>query len=102
MHKNEEQLMKISVDDKKLHMEISIKDLKYLFETDSANFDQSKVKRGKQKEFAEWVAKMLLEESDQETGEPYWANPFRGIFEFAMEGGTETKDGGLIKYGQDS
>lgn len=102
MYKNEEQLMEISVDNKKLHMEISIKDLKYLFETDSENFDESKVKRGKQKEFAEWDAKMLLEESDQETGEPYWANPFRGIFESAMEGGTETKDGGLIKYGQDS
>lgn len=102
MYKNEEQLMKISVDDKELHMTISIKDLKYLFETDSENFDESKVKRGKQKEFAEWVAKMLLEESNQETGEPYWSNPFREIFESAMEGGTETKNGGLIKYGQDS
>lgn len=101
MFKNNEQLMKISVDDKKLHMEISIKDLKYIFETDSENFDESKIKRGKQKEFAEWVAKMLLEDSDQEIGDPYWALPFREIFVAALEGGTETKDGGLIKYGQD-
>lgn len=101
MYKNDEQLMKINVDDEKLHMEISIKDLTYLFETDSENFDESKVKRGKQQEFAEWIAKMLLEESDQETGEPYWFNPFRGIFESALEGGTETKEGGLIEYGTD-
>lgn len=101
MYENNEQLMKIKVDNSKLCMQISIKDLKYLFETDSENFDESKVQRGKQKEFAEWVAKMLLEESDQETGEPYWFNPFRGIFESALEGETETKDGGLIKYGSE-
>lgn len=102
MYKNEEQLMEITVDNEKLHMEISVKDLKYLFETDSENFDESKIKKGKHQEFAEWVAKMLCEDSDQEIGDPYWFLPFREIFESALEGGTETKDGGLIKYGQDS
>lgn len=101
MYKNEEQLMKISVDDEKLHMEISIKDLTYLFETDSENFDESKVKIGKHKEFAEWAAKMLSEEENQENGTPYWFTPFRWIFESALEGGTETKEGGLIEYGTD-
>lgn len=102
MHISTESLMKFSVDDKKLQMEISIKDLKYLFESDPNNFDESKVKRGKTREFAEWIAKMLEEESEQETGEPYWSEPFTKLFERALEGDTETKDGGLIKYGSDN
>ena len=93
--------MKIEVDDKKLKMEISIKDLKFLFDNDPNNYDESKIKRGKSQEFAEWIAKMLEDEADSETGEPYWSEPFSKLFERALEGDTETKDGGLIKYGSD-
>ena len=99
VYKSTKSLMKFEVDDKKLKMEISIKDIKYLFENDPNNFDESKIIRGKTKEFAEWIAKMLEEESDQETGEPYWSEQFTKLFERALEGDTETKDGGLIKYG---
>ena len=101
MYKNNEQVMKISVDDKKLKMEISIKDIAFLFQASPNNYDESKVKRGKQKEFAEWIAKKLTEESDQETGDPYWSEPFERLFEIALEGGTETKEGGLVKYGDE-
>ncbi len=101
MYKSTKSVMKIEVDDKKLKMEISIKDLKYLFENNPDNYDESKVMRGKSQEFAEWIAKMLEAESDQETGEPYWGEPFTKLFERALEGDTETKDGGLIKYGSD-
>lgn len=102
MYKSTKSLMKFSVDDKKLQMEISVKDLKYLFESDMNNYNESKVKRGKSQAFAEWIAKMLEEESEQETGEPYWSEPFTKLFERALEGDTETKDGGLIKYGSDN
>lgn len=101
MYKSMNSLMKFRVDGKKLQMEISIKDLKYLFESAPDNYDESKIAEGKEKEFAEWIAKMLEEESGQETGEPYWSEPFSELFEQALEGGTETKDGGLIKYGWD-
>lgn len=101
MYKSTKSLMKFEVDDKKLKMEISIKDIKYLFESDPENYNQSRIKKGKSKEFAEWIAKMLEEESNQETGEPYWSEPFTKLFECALEGDTEGKNGGLIKYGED-
>lgn len=101
MYQSTKSLMKFSVDEKKLKMEISIKDIKYLFESDSANYNESKIKKGKSKEFTEWIARMLEEESDQETGEPYWSEPFSKLFLRALEGDTETKDGGLINYGFD-
>lgn len=103
MYKNKDgHVMKISVDDKKLIMEISIKDIAFLFANSPNNYDESKVKRGKQKEFAEWIAKNLTDEADADTGDCYWIQPFERLFECASEGGTETKDGGLIKYGSDN
>ncbi len=102
MYKSSRSVMKFTVDDKALKMEIKIKDLKKLFEEDSTNYDESKIIKGKEREFAVWIAKMLEEESDQETGEPYWSEPFNKLFERALEGDTETKDGGLIEYGWDN
>lgn len=101
MYKSTKSLMKFSVDEKKLQMEIGIEDLKYLFESNPDNSDESKIIEGKEKEFAEWIAKMLEDESEQETGEPYWSEPFLKLFERALEGDTETRNGGLIEYGWD-
>lgn len=102
MYKSSGSVMKFTVDDKTLKMEIKIEDLKKLFEEEPANYDESKIIKGKEREFAVWIAKMLEEESDQETGEPYWSEPFIKLFERALEGDTETKDGGLIEYGRDN
>lgn len=102
MYKNQDgHLMKIIVDDKKLIMEISIKDIAFLFANSPNNYDESKVKKGKQKEFAEWIAKNLTDEADTDTCDCYWIQPFERLFERALEGDTETKEGGLIKYGSE-
>lgn len=98
MYTNNEHVMKITVDDKKLKMEISIEDIVFLLATSPSNFNESKVKRGKQKEFAEWVASKLTDMEDCESNNCYWIEPFEKIFELALEGDTETEKGGLIKF----
>ena len=72
--------------DEKLTIEIPIKNLVSAFELCPNNYDESKVKRGKRQLFAEYVAKQILEECDQETGDTYISNAFDSVFELLFEG----------------
>lgn len=86
-----QQVLKFALTKDKLKMEISLKDLEFIFHTSPNNtYDGetvgAKVKRGKRQEFAEFVVNNLLDEGDTETGLPIWATPFEEVFERIIEG----------------
>lgn len=68
----------------KLKIEIPIANLVNAFNYNPNNYD-CKIKRGKRKEFAEFLAKHIFDESDQETGANYIQEAFDKVFEMAME-----------------
>jgi hypothetical protein len=85
------QVLKFALTKDKLKMEISLKDLEFIFHTSPNNtYDGEtvgvKVKRGKRQAFAEFVVNNLLDEKCQETGMPVWATPFEDVFERILEG----------------
>jgi hypothetical protein len=94
-----EQLMKFEITDTKLKMEISLKDLAWLFENSPNNFGDcgegvAKVKRGKRQEFAEFIVKALQEPSSDDSDNIVWGEPLERIFEDICTGGED----GFIKY----
>jgi len=92
MKKFEEQLTKFYITNDKLKMEISLKDLVFLFENCPNNMDYNgnfpgcKIKRGKKQEFAEYVVRMLLDDAPNERDTNRIGEPFDDIFEEIMEG----------------
>jgi hypothetical protein len=74
----------------KVKLEISIANLVFAFENDPNNDDgggnYATVKRGKRKQFAEWVAEMIVSEADQEDGATYAHQMFDKVFEQYYEG----------------
>lgn len=82
-----DQLMKFKITDDKLKMEISLKDLVWLFHSSPENIADdgessfAKIKRGKRQEFAEYFVKILMKDA------PYERNCFRrgGPFEDAFK-----------------
>lgn len=70
----------------KLKIEIPIRNLVMAFETNPNNYDESKVKRGKKQMFAEFVAKYILEECDQEDGATHITKAFDSVFDLLLEG----------------
>ena len=84
-------VLKFSLTKDKLKMEISLKDLVFIFHNSPNNtYDGetigAKVKRGKRQEFAEFVIKNLLDEGCQDTGLPVWGIPFEEVFDRIIEG----------------
>lgn len=79
----------------KLKIEIPIANLVCAFESDPNNTNDygnpSTIKRGKRQEFAEWVAKWILEEADSEDGTAHIHRAFDSVFELLYEG---YEDGG--------
>jgi len=86
---------------KKLTIEIPIANLANAFELSPNNHNESKVKRGKSQMFAEFVAKHILEECNQETGDTHITKAFDNVFDLLIEGyedGEEFIDFGEEKY----
>ncbi len=69
----------------KLKLEISISGLVCGF-NGSPNNDVMRVKRGKRKEFARWVAQKIIDPSDPETGESPAMDMFEKVFADIFEG----------------
>lgn len=94
-----EQLMKFEITKEKLKMEISLKDLAWLFENSPNNYGSdgegiAKVKRGKRQEFAEFIVNGLLDDVDSESNNTVWIEPFENIFMQIFEGAEDD----FIKY----
>lgn len=86
-----EQIMKFEITENKLKMEISIKDLIWLFENSPNNtYDGEtvacKVKRDKKKEFVEFIAENLMDDSENDSGNPIWGVAFEEVFNRIIEG----------------
>ncbi|AKA68516.1 hypothetical protein [Clostridium scatologenes] len=95
-----DQVMKFEITKDKLKMEISLKDLEWLFKNSPNNYDENgnsgviKVKRGKRQEFAEYVVKALMDVQDPDSDNTKWGQPFEDIFEEIFEGAEDE----FIKY----
>lgn len=75
------QVMKITVTDDKLKMEIPLSKLAGLYKSSPNNYDDSHVKKGKNRAFAEYVAKQLQEQSQANENDCKWLQPFEEIFD---------------------
>jgi hypothetical protein len=99
-----DQLMKFEITKDKLKMEISLKDLVFLFENSPNNFQEYdtepvKIKRGKKQEFAEFVVKMLMEYSRDDENDTRWGRPFEEVFSEIFDGYEEGEE--FCKYSID-
>lgn len=83
----------------KLKIEISIAGLVSGFNGSPNNFMEITVKRGKRKEFAEFIAKKIIDEADSETGESLVMDMFEKAFEDVFEGNDCEED--VFKYPDD-
>lgn len=83
---NNEHLMKFKITKDKLKMEIKLSDLIFLFNNSPGNYDGATVKRGKKKEFAEFIVSRLLDDSNDDSNNTVWGEPFEKIFEEILEG----------------
>lgn len=85
--------VKASVTNDKLKIEVSIKGLVNGFNQSPNNYDEAKVKRGCRKDFAEYVAKALVDGSNPDTGDNPIMEALEGIFEEILESAEE-----FVKY----
>lgn len=73
-----------------LKIEIPISNLVHAFEcapnNQNAYGNQVNIKRGKRKEFAEWVAEHIIDEHNQEDGASFIAEAFDALFDQIFEG----------------
>ncbi|MBC2456150.1 hypothetical protein [Clostridium beijerinckii] len=97
--KFEDQLMKFEITNTKLKMEISLKDLAWLFENSPSNYDldgegPAKIKRGKRKEFAEFIVNRFRDDVDSDSNNTVWGEPFEKVFEEILEGAEDE----IVKY----
>jgi len=76
----------------KLKIEISIKNLVNAFNLAPDNFDESKVKRGKRIEFANYVAEMLIDTEDPDTGDTPVTDMLDRIFNDILDNGDDGQD----------
>lgn len=76
----------LSEDEKVVIFSIKVSDLKWLFKNSPNNDFCSNIKRGKEKEFIDYVLNNLSNESmyDDNTGK--WLMPFEEIFQEILEG----------------
>ena len=85
----DEQLLSFKVDENGITMNISLEDLKYLFENSEVNFDgedcYAKIKDGKEVEFAKKVVKVLQDDDPYDPKELVWSTMFTHAFEEIVE-----------------
>ena len=70
----------------KIKIELPIKNLVTAFEYSPENNGEIKIKRGCRNKLADFVAKHIIQECDQETGETYIINAIDHVFELILEG----------------
>jgi len=104
MKKFDDQLMKFTVTKNKLKMEISLKDLVFLFENSSNNITDNSteaitIQRRKRQEFAEFVVEMLMDYSRYDENDTRWGRAIEEVFEEIFEGYEEGE--GFCKYPED-
>lgn len=84
------QVMKFKLSDEELKMSIKVKDLVWLFHNSPENFDGEgiavKVKKGKEKEFAEHILKNLMDDESPDSNNMNWGIPFENAFQEVLEG----------------
>ncbi|HCL4447304.1 TPA: hypothetical protein N2D16_002909 [Clostridium botulinum] len=81
----------------KLKIEIPIKNLVNGFNLNPENYDESKVAKGKRQEFANYVAKALINSSNADTGDSLIMETCDRVFEDIMEGCED-----FIKYSDEN
>ena len=86
-----DQLLKFKITNNKLKMEISLKDLVWLFHNSPDNtYDGenigAKIKRGRRQEFAEYIVNMLMDDSPNNGNNTRWGEPFEDVFMEIFEG----------------
>jgi len=92
MKKFDQQVMKFSITKDKLKMEMSLKDLVWLFHNSPNNMSDDgegigvKVRRGKRQEFAEFIVNFLMDESRNDENNVNWGEPFENAFQEIFEG----------------
>lgn len=89
--------VKIALTNDKLKIEVPIKNLVNGFEQSPNNFDEVKIKRGHRKEFAEHIAKALLDSCNTETGDTPVMEMLDTVFNEIFEGDEE-----FVKYPNDN
>lgn len=87
-----EHSMKFKITKSKLKMEISLKDLAWLFHNSPENMDDydpekpfAKIRPGKRQEFAELVVRFLMDDAPYERDCFNWSMPFEDAFISIME-----------------
>lgn len=91
MKKFDSQVLKFAITNKKLKMEISLKDLVWLFHNSPNNtYDGEsigcKVKKGKCQEFAFFVVENLMDTSENDDNNTIWGESFEMVFMRIFEG----------------
>jgi hypothetical protein len=85
----------------KLIIEMPLSNLINGFEGDPQNFDGEeniKIKRGMKREFLKWIAEMLQDECDPDTGDNYLSKMMSSLFMRLYEG---YEDVDFVKYPED-
>lgn len=93
--KYNEYLLKFNITNDKLKMEISLKDLVWLFHNSPNNtYDGEsigvKVKRGKRQEFAEFLVENFLDDSKNDENNSNWGDMFENAFMEIIEGAEDS------------
>jgi len=96
-------LLKFKITKDKLKMEISLKDLVWLFHNSPENISDynaelpfAKIKPGKRQEFTECFIKMLMDDAPYERDCFRWGEPFEDVFMEILESGED-----FLKYTED-
>jgi hypothetical protein len=103
----DEHLLRFSLDmvNDKIKMEMSLKDLVWLFENSPNNYIEpadkpyATVKSGNKnlEKFAEWIVEHLLDDSPGERDSFVWSEPFEYVFEQLAESGES-----FLEYDEDA
>ncbi len=76
---------KVEVTDENVIITLNNKDLSFLLKNSPNNFAEAHVKRGMEKEFAEYVAGQMIESEDPDTGDCFFISMLETIFEQATD-----------------
>ncbi|MCI8993153.1 MAG: hypothetical protein HFG80_10625 [Eubacterium sp.] len=102
MKEYNDQLMKFKITNDKLKMEIKLSDLAWFFRNSPDNVapdvehEFCRVRRGKNREFAEKVVKLLMDESPENENDVRWGHMLESAFEEIRESGAN-----FLKYYDD-
>lgn len=85
-----------TVDNEKLTIEIPISTLVNAFNCSPDNYGEATVRKGKRQEFAEFLAKHISDEIDQETGASYLTEMLDKMFSSIFDGEFDIPD--IVKF----